>query len=498
MTETIADKEHAVLGPSGWDRWSACPGSVVLEQQFPNVASIYAATGSVAHEVAAQCLTDNVDAEEFVGKVFIVPGQEMLYEDGEPVGYRDVPGGHNITVDMEMADAVNDYIATVRTFIGDDDILLVEQAVPIGHLTGEIGAEGTADVIGICAAGTKLVVIDFKYGKGVRVWAKDDSVVSSYAGIHIEGEAYQINGQGGMYGCGGLEKFGLIYEDIAEVEIAIVQPRLDHVDSVTISVDQLREFGTEVTLAAGMVEMTRVHAQDKDEKGGYCASLNLHPGEKQCKFCRAKSVCPALAAEVSSSMALVSAADPEEFADLTLPRQAASVVVDAETDAERLSAAMRAAPLVEEFLKAIRAEVERRLLAGAAVPGFKIVQGKKGNRQWADPETVEGELKKRLGAKNAYVKKLISVTEAEKLFKPRPRTWAKIAPLITQADGKPSVALESDPRPPMQLGADPQDFPDLTALDDAESIALEQQHEEDELEALTRYGVTAHDLFDSD
>lgn len=436
MTETIIDTEHAVLGPSGWDRWSNCPGSVVLEEQFPNVASIYAAEGSVAHEVAARCLIDGADAESFVDEVFTVDG-------------------YSITVDMEMADAVNDYVATVRSFIGEDDILLVEQAVPIGHLTGETGAEGTADVIGIVDGGRKLVVIDFKYGKGVQVWASS----MGFDGQPRDEWDRGINGQGGMYALGALEKFGLIHEDIAEVEIVIVQPRLDHVDSVTISVDQLREFGEEVTLAAGRVELAVA--------GAAVGATNmprefLNPGEKQCKFCRAKSVCPALAAEVSSGMALVSAAEPEEFADLTLPKQAASVVVDEQTDVERLAAAMRAGPLIEEFLKAVRAEVERRLFAGGAVPGFKLVQGRKGNRQWSDPEAIEGELKKRLGAKDAYVKKVISVAEAEKKFKERPRTWAKIAPLIVQAEGKPSVAPESDPRPALTLGADPEDFPDLS------------------------------------
>jgi len=111
---------------------------------------------------------------------------------------------------------------------------------------------------------------------------------------------------------------------------------------------------------------------------------------------------------------------------------------------------------------------------GQKLPGLYLGEGRKGNRQWiagefalddAKPDqktTVEAELKKRLGAGGAYVKKMISVAEAEKAFKPKPRTWAKIAPLITQADGKPKVCREGvDKNKPYQLpSAD--SFEDLT------------------------------------
>ena len=462
----IDNKPHAVLGPSGWDRWSTCPGSVVLEEGRPNPTSVYAAWGTVAHEIAAECLVSGEDPESYVGRTYKVEE-------------------HDIPVDMEMADAVNDYMAHVRAFVPEDGILLVEQEVPIGHLTGERGATGTSDVVGIVNDGTRLVIVDAKFGKGVEVFAEG-------------------NGQMKMYALGALEKFGFIHEDIAEVEIVIVQPRIDNVTSELMSVDDLRAFGDEVTMAAGRVELAKSFFGEwqftGDERGHFFHNEFLLPTEKACKFCRAKSICPALGAEVSSSMALVSAADPLDFADLTLPKQAASVVVSDQSDVDRLAAFMRAAPLIEEAVKAVRAEVERRLLGGEPVPGFKIVQGKKGNRQWIDPEHVEVELKKRLGAKDAYVKKLISVTEAEKAFKARPKVWAKIAPLITQAEGKPSVAPESDPRPVMQLGAAPEDFPDLTALEEAvgddESIRLEIQRDEAEMEALRSHGVTAHDLFD--
>jgi hypothetical protein len=170
--------------------------------------------------------------------------------------------------------------------------------------------------------------------------------------------------------------------------------------------------------------------------------------------------------------ALVKMADLEDFDDLTLPKKAAKITVDQEVDAEKLAEFYRATPLIEAAIKAVRAEVERRTFAGE-MPGFKVVEGKKGNRAWADEEKAAVELTKsgRLSAAEAYSKTPISPTQAEKLLKDRPKIWSKIAPLITQSPGSPSVVTEDDPRPALQLASEPDDFADLTALPPSESDA---------------------------
>ena len=86
------------------------------------------------------------------------------------------------------------------------------------------------------------------------------------------------------------------------------------------------------------------------------------------------------------------------------------------------------------------------------MPGYKLVQGKRGARQWADPAEAEKVLREqfRLPVEKAYDLKLISPTSAEKLAKAGeigPRQWAKVVPLIVQRDGAPSVAPVSDSRP---------------------------------------------------
>lgn len=418
----VADKDHARLGPSGWDWWSNCPGAPALSEGLERKSSKYAAEGSVAHEIADRVLREEIaTAGDVLDQVF-------QHE------------GYDIVVDDEMVDAVGTYAEYVRGLVGDG-MLFPEQQVPIGHLTGETGAEGTADAIVLAESGKLLHVIDFKYGKGVRVNA---------AG----------NGQGRMYALGALHKFGSVFEDVSEIEIHIVQPRVeDGITSEVLSMGELEEFKDEVELAAGRVAMNDQYSTDR-------LMLELIPGEKQCRFCPAAAICPALKAEVSSSMALVSSCSAEDFADLTIPKQAASIEVNPGVSNERLAEFLRAVPLIEQAITSVRAEVERRLFENQTVPGFYLGVGRKGNRKWADG--AEEALKKRLGAQ-AYKKQLIGVPDAEKAFKSKPRTWAKIKDLIVQADGKPSVCAEGDKNPPY-VPVTAADFADLSAQTEAERL----------------------------
>ena len=45
-------RAHARLSASGAHRWYHCPGSVTLEESFPDRGSIYAEEGTLAHDLA--------------------------------------------------------------------------------------------------------------------------------------------------------------------------------------------------------------------------------------------------------------------------------------------------------------------------------------------------------------------------------------------------------------------------------------------------------------
>ena len=129
---------------------------------------------------------------------------------------------------------------------------------------------------------------------------------------------------------------------------------------------------------------------------------------------------------------------------------------------DRLASLFARVGLVESWCKAIREAVFTELSAGRDVPGYKLVEGRKGRREWSDDAGAEAMLKSmRLKREEMYDFKLISPTTAEKLAKAGvigERQWPKLQSLITQSDGGPSVAPASDPRPAISLMAKPEDF----------------------------------------
>jgi hypothetical protein len=388
----------------------------VLEAPYPDTGSSYAREGTAAHELAALVLeSPPATAQDYVGK------RIEFEDDGETVHW---------PITQDMADYVDDYVKLVRER-AEGKTLFVECKLPIGHITGETGATGTSDVVIVDHANHTIEVIDLKYGMGVRVDAEG-------------------NEQTQLYALGALEEYDIL-GDFAYVAMVIHQPRLNHVSEWVITVDQLLDFGLEASHAARTV----------GDAEAYGAEAYLFPAEKQCRFCKAKATCPALRAEVAEVVGGSAAATIDEFADFT------PETVDMQTGDNYLPIAMSKVGLVEDWCKAVRAEVERRLLAGQNVDGYKLVEGKRGPRKWSDADTVETLFKSfRLRQDEMYDFSLISPTKAEKLFKQNPKRWAKVSERITQSKGKPSVAPATDKRSALAVQSVADDFRDFLQTDE--------------------------------
>lgn len=438
-----------------------------MEHGYPDSTSAAADEGTAAHHLAALVLTDGTYyTRAYQGRIIrVVNG--VVYERGDPwpplfKGQRN-RSDRTFEVDEDMCDAVQTYVDAIRGRIEEyaaagavDTTILIENRVDISNVVNYPEQFGTSDVIIVVtwADGTSLIgVEDLKYG---------------YRLVH----ASTPNSKGGrdgneqlmIYALGALEQYEML-GNFTRARMVIHQPNRDHVSDWECSVEELRAFGKK----AGEAATTALYHYEAVVSGlikKEALTPVLTPGEKQCQWCKRKGDCPALVGFVEEVTGV-------EFEDLTKEGIEEKLQDNiggpmAEDFGERLAKLRAAVPLLDIFSRGILAMSDAFVLGGGKMPGWKAVQGKKGNRRWDDANAAEEEMKRmRLSTDDMYTKKVISPTVAEKLLaKDSPRRWKKLNSLITQSEGQPAVVEESDKRPPLEIKNPEDDFAAVIDGDD--------------------------------
>jgi hypothetical protein len=294
-------------------------------------------------------------------------------------------------VDQEMIDCAQGYRDYIQEQIKSDTAtVLLEQRVDFSPWVPD--GFGTADCIII--QGTTMDVIDYKYGKGVAVSAKD-------------------NPQMKLYGLGALNDYGFVY-DVETIRLHIYQPRLN-----SISVDEI--CVGELTAWAEMVVKPTAEKAAKG-KGNYKAG-------EHCRFCPHAGRCRALTKVCT-----------EHFTTHGLK---ASVPVLAPWE---VADVLQMEPLISLWLKRVREQALTTMLDGGEIPGYKVVAGR-GSRAWADDLEVGQALLEAGYFKEQITKtELLSVAAMEKALGKK-----KVAELvggqILSYTGSPTIAPETDKRP---------------------------------------------------
>lgn len=363
-------KAHAKLSASGSHRWLACAGSVKAEDGRPDKKSFFADEGSAAHELMEICLTENCSPFDFVGKPLIEYSEFI--------------------VTQEMAEAVEYYISYVNLYgTQRSGIMEVEthlqfhEWVPDGY--------GTADTV--IFNGTEVDIFDLKFGK---------NIVSA-----------QENTQGLLYMLGAADH---LFNEPQTFRFHIVQPRLDYIDTWTLTRDELLERGEWVKERAALA------LTDEAPRT---------PGEKQCQYCKAKADCPALA-KLTTDVLMT---DFDTMQTVNPDR----------LDAETLRKAMDAKKLIVSWLDAVEEHIGHVIYneGEESYAGYKLVEGRS-LRQWSSDAEAERRLTQLLG-EDAFERKVLSVAKAEKTL--GKKRVAEIEDLIHRPQGKPTLVPVSDPRP---------------------------------------------------
>lgn len=366
--------KHARLSASSAFRWINCPGSVALSDQCPAPASSsYADEGTLAHAIGEL-------------KLRFVNGELTKRQ----LNARMKPLLQNEYYCGEMEEATDYYAEAVIEALeaaGDDAELMIEQQFRLDRWVPE--GFGTSDAVVI--GGGVIQVIDLKYGKGIKVNARN-------------------NPQLRLYGLGAANLFDSLY-DFDTVRMTIIQPRLDHISTEELPLSELLAWAEDEVQPRAQMAMD---GTDYTAVGDWC------------RFCPAKAVCRKRA-EYNLSIAKDDFRKPPLLSD------------------EEIGEVLRRADELQHWVKDVGDYALEQALAGRQYDGWKLVEGRS-VRKYADDLKV-AEALKAAGYDEAmlYERKLYGISAMEKIVGKK-RLEETLGDLIIKPAGQPVLVPESDKR----------------------------------------------------
>lgn len=376
------NKAHAILSASSAHKWLVCTPSARLEEQFPNKTSEYMQEGTLAHEIAEFKVKSY-----FLEKTPKTTQTRRLNKFKKEEGFQDEM--------LEHTDTYLNFLKEEALKTNTTPFIAVEQKVDFSSYVPE--GFGTADCIMI--SGDTLHIIDFKYGKGVKVEAED-------------------NPQMKLYALGAVSAYGLFYP-LKNIKMSIVQPRIDNISSYEIPIEPLLEWGEKVV---------------KPQAQKAFAGLGEYVQGDHCRFCKAKGACEFRAKE---NMKVV-----EEIQNS----------YNGTISNDELGEMLTKTDGIEQWIKDIKGYALELLLKGENVRGWKAVEGKS-NRKLVDVDKAFAILEAN-GYDEAilYEKTPLTLTKLEKVVG-KTKLSEAIGDYIEKPKGAPTLAKETDKREPYRVSA---------------------------------------------
>lgn len=375
--------KHALLSASGSSRWLECTPSARLELKFPRKSSSYADEGTAAHEIC-----------ELVARYYLGELTEKTYENE----LSKLAKGPYYNAEMQECATdygrfISDKVASIRAECPDALVDLEAKSLDFSQWAPE--GFGTGDCI--IVADDLLEIIDFKYGKGVCVEAKN-------------------NPQLKLYALGAINRYGDLY-DISRVRMSIIQPRISNQPSTDeIGITELLDW------AENYVKPRAALA--------FAGEGDFNPSEYTCQFCRAKEQCRA-----------------RYVKNLALFDEAVDPLI---ISIDEAGAVLKKAADIKTWLKDLENLVTSNLLAGTPVDGWKLVEGRS-NRKYVDEQQVaEAMTSAGYDVALLYERSLIGITAMEKAFGKK-AVGEALAGLIIKPQGKPTLAPYKDKRPAITI-----------------------------------------------
>lgn len=390
---------HALLSPSGAKKWLACSASLACEKDIPNTSGKAAVLGTAMHTIAEMHLNQYIKGtalplEREVGAYVLDEGKGQIKALISPM-----KGAVLITADMiEQVRKYTDYckaIIDVATYAKPEMRVNLTEVLHPGYEGVE--TFGTADLVAIQELANTdehmLIIGDLKTGRH-RVEAKENKQLMLYA-------------------LGVYRRLKRRYS-ITVVRLVIFQPYAGGASEWDISVEGLELFAKFAQKRA----LLALDAYFRGKKN--LKASDFRPSVDGCQWCRFSEQCAARTKTVNSVLA-------EELED--------DFVL--ELTPEQLVVEYEKLPLLRQHIDKVEKAMAAALHSGKKVPGYKLVEGKMGNRTWKDAEKVtelySGKLTKEV---------LMTPTEAVKVIPEE-----ELKDFITRKPGAPCVATADDKRP---------------------------------------------------
>ena len=382
--KTIAhnERKHALLAASHAERWLSCPPSARLEEKFKETcgyeeSSVYAEEGTLAHEFAElnlRLLSGSISQEDFEIEAEKLRAHDLYTEEMEEHVEK------YTSYVMEQFEAAKQIVP--------DPVLFIEEKLDFSSVVEE--GYGTGDS-GIIADGV-MEIIDYKYGRGVKVEACE-------------------NPQLKLYAIGALRIYEMFY-NIHTVKLTIIQPRIDNYSSWEVSVKDLYKWAEEV--------VKPIAAKAYEGKG-------LQKAGEHCKFCLVKAMCATLAAK-NIAMARHEFKDPQLLTE------------------KQLIEIYKQIPMLVDWANSVGEYLLKEAMNGKKVEGYKLVEGRS-QRKWTDEDKVQEKLKEEGYPEDSYIKiQLKGISDIEKLV--GKKSFSNLfSDLVVKPQGSPVLVPESDKRP---------------------------------------------------
>lgn len=244
MKQNHSEREHALLSPSSSSRWLNCTPSARLAENAENKSSVYAEEGTLFHEICEYCL-----AQWNAGVWEPDPFGEELPE------LKDDHLMHPLFKQEMFKHARNycDFVMNENYNLEKSDgacKMLLEEKVDISEYAPECFGSVDCQLVGR----DTLIVIDLKYGEGVKVYAERNTQMMLYALGAIKGKP-----------------------SIKTIRLVIAQVRLNHFDVWEISANDLLQWADKVLKPTAKKAFAGKGEQKMGDWCGFC------PVKAQCR-----------------------------------------------------------------------------------------------------------------------------------------------------------------------------------------------------------------------